>query len=154
MPAETMISCEALTKRFGHLTAVDHVSFAFAKGSIFGFLGHNGVAAGKSTAMRVSCSVPSERLNEPPEPSPGLSAAMPWVSVPQIIWRPEGVREASQNQLHETKCKAFDTRPVLPPFQGGGFVCVTVPRHHAGAFSPGLFSHGRSGHYPAAGKIH
>jgi hypothetical protein len=46
MPAETMISCDALTKRFGHFTAVDHVSFAVAKGSIFGFLGQNGVAAG------------------------------------------------------------------------------------------------------------
>jgi ABC-2 type transport system ATP-binding protein len=42
MPAETMISCEALTKRFGHFTAVDHVSFSVTKGSIFGFLGPNG----------------------------------------------------------------------------------------------------------------
>ena len=42
MPAETMLSYEALTKRFGHFTAVDHVSFSVAKGSIFGFLGPNG----------------------------------------------------------------------------------------------------------------
>jgi len=34
----------------------------------------------------------AERLNEPPEPSPGLSAAMPWVTVGQIM-RPEGARE-------------------------------------------------------------
>ena len=47
--AETMISCDALTKRFGHFTAVDHVSFAVAKGSIFGFLGPNG--SGKSTVF-------------------------------------------------------------------------------------------------------
>jgi ABC-type multidrug transport system ATPase subunit len=53
MPAETMISCEALTKRFGHFTAVDHVSFAVAKGSIFGFLGPNG--SGKSTVIRMLC---------------------------------------------------------------------------------------------------
>ena len=48
-----MISCEALTKRFGHFTAVDHVSFAVAKGSIFGFLGPNG--SGKSTVIRMLC---------------------------------------------------------------------------------------------------
>jgi len=53
MPAETMISSEALTKRFGHFTAVDHVSFAVAKGSIFGFLGPNG--SGKSTVIRMLC---------------------------------------------------------------------------------------------------
>jgi ABC-type multidrug transport system ATPase subunit len=53
MPAETMIQCEGLTKRFGHFTAVDHVSFSVAKGSIFGFLGPNG--SGKSTVIRMLC---------------------------------------------------------------------------------------------------
>src|SRR5437016_3823302 len=53
MPAETMIQCEGLTKRFGHFTAVDHVSFSIAKGSIFGFLGPNG--SGKSTVIRMLC---------------------------------------------------------------------------------------------------
>lgn len=53
MPAEPMIQCEALTKRFGHFTAVDHVSFSVAKGSIFGFLGPNG--SGKSTVIRMLC---------------------------------------------------------------------------------------------------
>ena len=53
MSAETMIACENLTKRFGHFTAVDHVSFAITKGSIFGFLGPNG--SGKSTVIRMLC---------------------------------------------------------------------------------------------------
>jgi len=53
MPAEAMIECENLTKRFGHFTAVDHVSFSVAKGSIFGFLGPNG--SGKSTVIRMLC---------------------------------------------------------------------------------------------------
>ncbi len=48
-----MICCEALTKRFGHFTAVDHVSFSVAKGSIFGFLGPEG--SGKSTVIRRFC---------------------------------------------------------------------------------------------------
>jgi hypothetical protein len=33
------------------------------------------------------------RLNEPPEPNPGLSGAMPWVNLPRIIPHPEGARE-------------------------------------------------------------
>src|SRR6266545_4065962 len=53
MSAETMIACEKLTKRFGHFTAVDHISFSVGKGSIFGFLGPNG--SGKSTVIRTLC---------------------------------------------------------------------------------------------------
>jgi len=51
--AETMIECNRLTRRFGHFTAVDHVSFKVEKGSIFGFLGPNG--SGKSTVIRMLC---------------------------------------------------------------------------------------------------
>lgn len=59
MPDAT-IECDGLTKRFGAFTAVDHVSFAIAKGSIFGFLGPNG--SGKSTVIRMLCGIlePSE----------------------------------------------------------------------------------------------
>ncbi|HEX7861515.1 MAG TPA: ABC transporter ATP-binding protein [Verrucomicrobiae bacterium] len=53
--SETMIECKDLTKRFGHFTAVDQVSFAVEKGSIFGFLGPNG--SGKSTVIRMLCGI-------------------------------------------------------------------------------------------------
>jgi ABC-type multidrug transport system ATPase subunit len=53
--AEIMIECKDLTKRFGHFTAVDHVSFEVEKGSIFGFLGPNG--SGKSTVIRMLCGI-------------------------------------------------------------------------------------------------
>ncbi|MFN4286672.1 MAG: ABC transporter ATP-binding protein [Lacibacter sp.] len=48
-----MITAEGLTKRFGHFTAVDAISFDVKQGEIFGFLGANG--AGKTTAMRMLC---------------------------------------------------------------------------------------------------
>src|SRR5947199_8463506 len=50
---QAMIECEGLTRRFGHFTAVDHVSFKVGKGAIFGFLGPNG--SGKSTVIRMLC---------------------------------------------------------------------------------------------------
>jgi ABC-2 type transport system ATP-binding protein len=45
------IETQNLTKRFGHFTAVNGVTFRVPRGSIFGFLGPNG--AGKTTTMRV-----------------------------------------------------------------------------------------------------
>jgi len=40
-----------LTKRYGELVAVDHITFEVRKGEIFGFLGPNG--AGKTTTVRM-----------------------------------------------------------------------------------------------------
>ncbi len=53
--SDSMIECQNLTRRFGTFTAVDHVSFSVAKGSIFGFLGPNG--SGKSTVIRMLCGI-------------------------------------------------------------------------------------------------
>ena len=50
---DSVIIAKSLTKRFGHFTAVDHISFDVRKGEIFGFLGANG--AGKTTAIRMLC---------------------------------------------------------------------------------------------------
>lgn len=46
-----MIEVKDLTKSYGQITAVDHVSFGVNKGEILGFLGPNG--AGKTTTMRI-----------------------------------------------------------------------------------------------------
>ena len=46
-----MIKTEALTKRYGTLTAVDAVTFTASPGEVLGFLGPNG--AGKTTTMRM-----------------------------------------------------------------------------------------------------
>src|SRR6476620_3435051 len=50
-PDVFMIRVENLTKYFGPVQAVDHISFSVARGEIVGFLGPNG--AGKTTSMRI-----------------------------------------------------------------------------------------------------
>ncbi|MCU0734678.1 MAG: ATP-binding cassette domain-containing protein [Methylotetracoccus sp.] len=46
-----MIETSQLTKLYGDLTAVDHISFTAEPGQVLGFLGPNG--AGKSTTMKM-----------------------------------------------------------------------------------------------------
>ena len=45
------IACQGLTKRYGDVLALDHLTLDVPTGSIFGFLGPNG--AGKTTALRL-----------------------------------------------------------------------------------------------------
>ncbi len=54
-PKRTGLAVEArnLTKYYGSLLAVDHISFEVREGEIFGFLGPNG--AGKTTTIRMLC---------------------------------------------------------------------------------------------------
>jgi ABC-2 type transport system ATP-binding protein len=53
-----MIDVKNLTKRYGHVLAVDRISFHVEKGSIVGFLGPNG--AGKSTTLKIiTCYLPA-----------------------------------------------------------------------------------------------
>jgi ABC-2 type transport system ATP-binding protein len=47
------ISARNLTRRFGKLTAVDHVTLDIPRATIYGFLGPNG--SGKSTTIRMLC---------------------------------------------------------------------------------------------------
>jgi len=54
------IEVKDLTKYYGDLSAVDHISFSVAEGEVFGFLGPNG--AGKTTTIKmlVGLTTPSE----------------------------------------------------------------------------------------------
>jgi ABC-2 type transport system ATP-binding protein len=49
--SDNVIEVENLTKYYGNLLAVDHVSFVVHQGEVFGFLGPNG--AGKTTTQRM-----------------------------------------------------------------------------------------------------
>src|SRR6059058_5962190 len=52
-PGEPIIEIRGLTKRFGELTAVDHLDLTVARGEIFGLVGPDG--AGKTTTLRMLC---------------------------------------------------------------------------------------------------
>jgi ABC-2 type transport system ATP-binding protein len=53
MSSDVAISARDLTRRFGKLVAVDHVSLQIPRAHIYGFLGPNG--SGKSTTIRMLC---------------------------------------------------------------------------------------------------
>ncbi len=55
MTSGNVIEVSGLTKQFGPLTAVDHVTFQVREGEIFGFLGPNG--AGKTTTINMLTTV-------------------------------------------------------------------------------------------------
>jgi len=50
---DAIIETRGLTRRFGNLTAVDHLDLSVAKGEIFGLVGPDG--AGKTTTLRMLC---------------------------------------------------------------------------------------------------
>lgn len=51
MQNDLIIETENLTRDYGEVRAVDHISFTIARGEIFGFLGPNG--AGKTTTIKM-----------------------------------------------------------------------------------------------------
>ncbi len=57
-----MIQVTDLTKQYGKITAVDHISFTIDDGEVVGFLGPNG--AGKTTTMNMICGYISSTSGE------------------------------------------------------------------------------------------
>jgi ABC-2 type transport system ATP-binding protein len=82
-----VIEVHDLTKRFGALTAVDHLSFEVDAGAVVGFLGPNG--AGKTTTLRMLLG-----LVEPTEGSAAI-CGRPYQELPDPLHRVGAVLEAS-----------------------------------------------------------
>jgi ABC-type branched-subunit amino acid transport system ATPase component len=59
-----VLELQGLTRRYGELVALDHLSFSVAEGQMFGFVGPNG--AGKTTAMRIVLGVLAPDAGEVP----------------------------------------------------------------------------------------
>src|SRR5260370_1020233 len=79
---EHVIEVHGMTKRFGQITAVDHVDLTVRAGEIYGFLGPNG--SGKTTFIRKRVATSGKKfINWRRRDSPSSS--------PRTIWmRPSG----------------------------------------------------------------
>lgn len=64
---DAIVETHGLTKRFGSLTAVDHLDLSVARGEIFGLVGPDG--AGKTTTLRMLCGLmdPTEGTCKAPD---------------------------------------------------------------------------------------
>src|SRR5271154_4299238 len=92
------IEAKGLTREFGKLVAVDHMSFSIPYGEIFGYLGANG--AGKSTTIRMLCGILTPTfgtatvagcdINEDPE---GVKRSIGYVSQKFSLYSDLTVRE-------------------------------------------------------------
>src|SRR5258707_13514923 len=58
----TMIETRQLTKRYGHLIAVNEINLSLKEGDVFGFIGPNG--SGKTTTMRMLATLLSPDYGE------------------------------------------------------------------------------------------
>ncbi|MGI6412768.1 MAG: ATP-binding cassette domain-containing protein [Syntrophomonadaceae bacterium] len=74
-----MLEVEGLTKKYGNLTAIDHLSFTIEKGSIFGFVGPNG--AGKTTTLKILATLL--------RPTSGRA----WIAGEEVTGNPKRVRQ-------------------------------------------------------------
>ena len=55
-----VIQTKGLTKRYGELTAVDHLDLTVYKGEVFGLLGPNGAGKTTTTLMLLGLTEPDE----------------------------------------------------------------------------------------------
>src|SRR3989475_1308640 len=76
---EPIIKTTGLTRKFGDLTAVDHLNIEVAQGEIFGLVGPDG--AGKTTTLRILCALM--------DPTSGQA----WVAGHDVAREPQAVKD-------------------------------------------------------------
>ena len=106
------IVAEKLTKYYGDLLAVDHISFRVQKGEIYGFLGPNG--AGKTTTVRMLCGL--TRISDGKAYIYGYDRSKELVTIKKLI----GVVQDISNLYMELSC--YDNLMFCAEMYG-------VPRH-------------------------
>src|ERR671910_337018 len=82
-----VITVEHLCKRFGHVLAVDDLTFGLARGTVTGFLGPNG--AGKTTTLRMLLGLTR------PTGGAALVFGVPYQAIPNPASRVGAVLEAT-----------------------------------------------------------
>jgi ABC-2 type transport system ATP-binding protein len=89
-----IIEAVGLTKHYGPVTAVDHLSFAVEAGQVVGFLGPNG--AGKTTTLRMLLGLVR------PDNGSALIDGQPYAALPAPACRVGAVLEASNSHPGRT----------------------------------------------------
>lgn len=109
---ETILSLNNLTKKFGRITAVDHLSFTIEKGNVYGILGPNG--SGKSTTLGMVLNVVNKSSGEFKWFDGNTSTHNALKKVGAIIEHPNfyPYMTAEQNLALVCKIKGTDTRKI------------------------------------------
>ena len=107
-----MLSVRDLTKRYGALTAVEHVSFEVRPGEVFGLLGPNG--SGKSTTVKILMGLL--------EPSHGQCRA----GRPRRARRSAGIQDAPRLCARRAAPLHLSDRPGISAARSAG--CAIFPR--------------------------
>ena len=112
------IAIDRLTKRYGHTTVLDDLSFTVEPGRVTGFLGPNG--AGKSTTMKILLDLASaddgtgddRRVPLPRSARPGRHRRRRHRSqrIPSRTQRPEPLADRRRHRRHRPPSRRRDDR--------------------------------------------
>lgn len=105
---ETILSVSHLTKKFGHLTAVNDLSFTIEKGNVYGILGPNG--SGKSTTLGIVLNVVNKTSGTFDWFNGGVSTHDALKKVGAIIERPNFYPYMTALQNLKLVCKIKNVR--------------------------------------------
>jgi ABC-type Mn2+/Zn2+ transport system ATPase subunit len=120
-----MLELQGLTRRYGDLVALDHLSFTVAEGQMFGFVGPNG--AGKTTAMRIILGVLEPNAGE-----------VRWRGQPMNdeIRKHIGYLPEDYGQTFSTQCARLEAQQQQPSASSASRLNTHQPIHLVAAVRP------------------